>query len=81
MNEETPPYLDRRDMQVVSQLTEGKEYGALKIQRGYKRFTDISRDKTARERQIALFKSPCAEMPRPGVMKYLGLVDPSEGWE
>ena len=71
-----PAYIDRYDAEIVKRLDEGTVYGANKIRRAYKTYTNISQDSTAKERQIELFKSPAFEMERSGYFEFVGLVEP-----
>jgi len=76
MTEDYPAYIDRRDAEIVKRLEEGTAYGAGQIQHAYKSYTDIRQDKTAKERQKELFKSPAFEKVRIGVFRYVGLNEP-----
>lgn len=73
MSESTQPaYLDRRDMEVVSEMDVGKVYGSTQVIRAYKHYTDINADATAERRKNELFKSPCMENVKPGYFRFLG---------
>jgi len=70
---EYPAYIDRRDREVVSRMTEGKVYGHNQLVRAYKAYTDIRNDDTAGDRVVSLFQSPCMEFAgTPGQFVFIG---------
>lgn len=80
MSEPThPSYLDRRDMEVVSEMEVGTVYGSAQVMRAYKHYTDINADRTAKRRKNALFQSPCMELVKPGYFRFLGTDVDAEG--
>lgn len=74
-----PTYLDRRDMDVVSEMSIGDVYDAAQVRRAYKHYTDVSSDATAERRQRSLFQTPCMELVKPGFFRFLGTDVESEG--
>ena len=73
---EYPPYIDRRDAEVVSRMEQGTAYGAREVEKTYKRFTDIRNDRTAKQRKKSLFESPCMEYTgTPGSFTFVGFGD------
>lgn len=69
-------YIDRRDAEVVKRLEEGERYSVTQIKNMYLKYTDITRERTAKERKKTLLKSPCFEAVsrRPGSrFEYLGV--------
>lgn len=72
MSQSYPMYIDRRDAAVVDQLEEGEVYDVTHITSLYRRYTDITRDKTAKQRKKNLVNSPCFEYVRIGVFQFVG---------
>lgn len=58
MSEQYPMYIDRRDAEVVKRLEQGETYPVAHITNLYQRYTDITREDTAKERKKALVESP-----------------------
>jgi len=73
-----PPYIDRRDEEVVKRLEVGEQYGVTLIKDAYKRFTDIRQDRTAKQRKDNLVNSPCFENTGIGVFRFVGFDDDGE---
>lgn len=58
MTEPYPMWIDRRDAEVVKRLEEGETYPVTHIRNLYLRYTDITREDTAKERKKSLVESP-----------------------
>lgn len=65
-------YLDARDEAVVEQLEEGAVYGVTKITNLYIAYTDITQERTAKERKNALMQTPAFENVAIGRFRYVG---------
>jgi len=73
ITKEDAAYIDRRDAQVVENLVVGETYPLGQMKNAYKRFTDTSRDTTAKRRAKNLFKTPAFEFVDYGKFRYTGL--------
>jgi DNA-dependent RNA polymerase auxiliary subunit epsilon len=70
---EYPAYIDRRDAAVVEQLSEGQEYNVQYITSLYKTYTDIRKERTAKQRKKNLVQSPAFECVGIGRFVYTGV--------
>lgn len=68
-----PMYIDRRDEEVVKRLDVGKVYSVTTVKKMYKRYTDIRRESTAKERKKALLQTPCFENVGIGQFRFVGV--------
>jgi len=71
---ETPSYIDDYDEPVVTRLEEGEVYLSTQLERAYKQYTSITKDRRAEQRKKNLFDSPCMEYTgTPGKFRFVGL--------
>lgn len=77
MNEvnDYPAYIDRYDVEVVSRMDIETIYHIETIRKAYKEYTEISRDRTAKERTESLVKSPAFENTGIGRFRYIGCME------